>query len=54
MKRCEEKIRYGTAAGAKWSLWGIWIDRYLRGRRRCRRREPTIQTSTRCDRLALA
>ena len=30
-KRCEEKIRYGTAAGAKWTLWGIWVDRYLRG-----------------------
>ena len=34
MKRCEDKIRYGTAAGAKWSLWGIWLDRYLRGHRR--------------------
>ncbi len=33
MKRCEEKIRYGTAAGATWSLWGVWLDRYLRGRR---------------------
>jgi hypothetical protein len=38
MKRCEEKIRYGTAAGAKWSLWGNWLDRYLRGRRRRRER----------------
>ena len=38
MKRCEDKIRYGTAAGAKWSLWGIWLDRYLRGRRRRRER----------------
>ncbi len=34
MKRCEEKIRYRTAIGAKWSLWGIWLDRYLRGKRR--------------------
>ena len=31
MKPCEEKIRYRTAAGARWSLWGIWLDRYLRG-----------------------
>ena len=31
MKRCEEKIRYGTAAGAKWALWGIWLNRFLRG-----------------------
>jgi hypothetical protein len=38
MKRCEEKIRYGTAVGAKWALWGIWLDRYLRGRRRRERR----------------
>ncbi len=27
MKRCEEKIRYRTAAGARWSPWGIWLDR---------------------------
>ena len=38
MKRCEEKIRYRTAAGARWALWGIWVDRYLRGRRRRRER----------------
>ena len=31
MKRCEEKIHYRTAAGAKWALWGIWLDRHLRG-----------------------
>jgi hypothetical protein len=43
MKRCEEKIRYGTAAGATWSLWGIWLDRYLRGRRH--RRERRIRVS---------
>src|SRR5262245_19459756 len=33
----QEKIRYRTAAGANWSLWGIWVDRYQR--RRPRRRE---------------
>jgi hypothetical protein len=38
MKRCEDKIRYRTAAGAKWALWGIWLDRYVRGRRRRRER----------------
>jgi hypothetical protein len=38
MKRCEDKIRYRTAAGAKWALWGITLDRYLRGRRRRRER----------------
>jgi hypothetical protein len=38
MKRCEEKIRYRTAAGATWTLWGIWFDRYLRGRRHRRER----------------
>ena len=38
MKRCEEKIRYHTASGARWALWGIWVDRYLRGRRRRRER----------------
>jgi len=38
VKRCEEKIRYGTAAGARWALWGIWLDRYLRGRRHRRER----------------
>ena len=38
IKRCEDKIRYGTAIGAKWSLWGIWFDRYLRGKRRRRER----------------
>jgi hypothetical protein len=38
MKRCEQKIRYRTAAGAKCALWGIWIDRYLRGRRHRRER----------------
>ena len=38
MKRCEEKIRYHTAAGATWALWGIWLDRYLRGRRHRRER----------------
>ena len=32
MKRCEEKIRYRTTASARWALWGIWYDRYLRGR----------------------
>ena len=32
-KLCEEKIRYRTSAGAHFALWGIWIDRYLRGRR---------------------
>lgn len=26
MKRCEEKIRYRTSAGARWALWGIWWD----------------------------
>jgi hypothetical protein len=39
MKRYEEKIRY-TAAGATWSLWGIWLDRYLRRRRH--RREQRV------------
>ena len=38
MKRCEQKIRYRTAAGAKWALWRIWIDRYFRGRRHRRER----------------
>jgi hypothetical protein len=46
MKRCEEKIRYGTAAGAKWALWGIWFDRYLRGKRR--RRERRAYMCPRC------
>jgi hypothetical protein len=32
MKRGEEKIRYRTAAGARLALWGIWLDRYVRGR----------------------
>jgi len=36
MKRCEEKIRYRTAAGASWALWNIWWDRDARGRRRRR------------------
>ena len=47
MKRCEEKIRYGTAAGARWSLWGIWLDRYLRGRRH--RRERRAYACPHCD-----
>jgi hypothetical protein len=47
MKRCKEKIRYGTAAGAKWSLWGIWLDRYLRGRRH--RRERRAYACPHCD-----
>lgn len=38
MKRCDEKIRYRTAVGARWALWGIWLDRYLRGRRHRRER----------------
>ena len=38
MERCEEKIRYRTAAGASWALWNIWWDRYTRGRRRRERR----------------
>ena len=37
-KRCEEKIRYRTHVGARWALWGIWVDRYLRGRRHRRER----------------
>jgi hypothetical protein len=32
MKRCDEKIRYRTAAGAHWALWRIWWGRYLGGR----------------------
>jgi hypothetical protein len=47
MKRCEEKIRYGTAAGATWSLWGIWLDRYLRGRRH--RRERRAYACPHCE-----
>ena len=47
MKRCEEKIRYRTAAGATWSLWGIWLDRYLRGRRH--RRERRACACPHCD-----
>ena len=47
MKRCEEKIRYGTAAGAKWSLWGIWLDRYLRGR--WHRRDRRAYTCPHCE-----
>ena len=38
MKLCEEKIRYRTSVGANLALWGIWVDRYLRGRRRRRER----------------
>jgi hypothetical protein len=37
MTLCQEKIRYRTAFGAKWALWGIRLDR-LRGRRRRRER----------------
>jgi hypothetical protein len=37
-KLCGEKIRYRTAAGARLALWGIWVDRYLRGRRHRRER----------------
>jgi hypothetical protein len=46
MKRCEEKIRYRTAAGARWALWNIWWDRYVRGRRR--RRERRVYACPRC------
>ena len=38
MKRCEEKIRYRIAAGAKAGPLGYLVDRYLRGRRRRRER----------------
>ncbi len=34
MKRCEDKLRYRTAVGARWALWNIWWDRYVGGRRR--------------------
>ena len=46
-KLCEEKIRYRTSAGAHFALWGIWIDRYLRGRRR--RRERRAYACPHCD-----
>jgi hypothetical protein len=46
MKRCEEKIRYRTAAVARWALWNIWWDRYLRGRRR--RRERRVYACPHC------
>ena len=46
MKRCEEKIRYRTAAGARWALWNIWWDRYARGRRR--RRERRVYACPHC------
>jgi hypothetical protein len=29
MMHCQKKIRYRTAAGARWALWNIWWDRYL-------------------------
>ena len=31
MKRCEQKIRYRAAAGAKWALWRIWIIATVEG-----------------------
>jgi len=46
-KLCEEKIRYRTSAGAHFALWGIWIDRYFRGRRR--RRERRAYACPHCD-----
>ena len=46
MKRCEEKIRYRTAAGARLALWRIWVDRYLRGRRH--RRERRVYACPHC------
>jgi hypothetical protein len=47
MKRCKEKIRYRTAAGARWALWGIWYDRYLRGR--WHRRERRAYACPHCE-----
>jgi hypothetical protein len=46
MKRCDEKIRYRTAVGAKLALWRIWVDRYLRGRRH--RRERRVYECPHC------
>ena len=49
MKRCEDKIRYRTSFGAKWALWGIRLDRYLRGRRN--RHERRAYACPHCNNL---